>query len=74
MEQDGSELPGRRKEKEQEEEEDAYERIALRQRAEAEDRIRNRTNISFVQQKEENFGGADAQELIDKAREQARSS
>ena len=72
VEQDGSELPGRRKEKEQEEEEDSYERIALRQRAEAEDRIRNRTNISFVQQKEENFGGADAQELIDKAREQAR--
>lgn len=69
--QDGSELPGRRNEKEQEEEEDSYENIAARQRAEAEDRLRNRKNISFVQQKEENYG-ADTQELIDKAREQAR--
>lgn len=69
--QDGSELPGRRNEKEQEEEEDSYENIAARQRAEAEDRLRNRKNISFVQQKEENYGG-DTQELIDRAREQAR--
>ena len=72
VEQDGSELPGRREQKKQEEEEDSYEKIAARQRAEAEDRIRNRTNISFVQQNEESFGGPDAQELIDKAREQAR--
>ena len=72
VEQDGSELPGRREQKKQEEEEDSYEKIAARQRAEAEDRTRNRTNISFVQQNEENFGGPDAQELIDKAREQAR--
>jgi len=69
--QDGSELPGRRNEKEQEEEEDLYENIAARQRAEAEVRLRTRKNISFVQQKEENYG-ADTQELIDKAREQAR--
>ena len=69
--QDGSELPGRRNEKEQEEEEDSYENIAARPRAEAEDRLRNRKNISFVQQKEENYGG-DTQELIDRAREQAR--
>ena len=72
VEQDGSELPGRREQKKQEEEEDSYEKIAARQRAEAEDRIRNRTNISFVQRNEESFGGPDAQELIDKAREQAR--
>ena len=71
VEQDGSELPGRRKEKEQEEEEDAYERIALRQRAEAEDRIRNRTKISFVQQKRKILR-CRCTGTIDKAREQAR--